>query len=175
MTFRALVVGAAVLLASCATQTPYAPRDATTRYGYSETRIETNRFRVSFSGNSLTDQETVETYLLYHAAELTLQQDYDWFETVDRDTEARRHFIGDARPYRGFPASRFHYRYYHPGYGWYPWYDPFWNDATYREVSRYEAIAEIFLGRGEKPDRPSVYDAREVEANLASQISYPEN
>jgi len=87
----------------------------------------------------------------------------------------RRHFIGDARPYRGFPASRFHYRYYHPGYGWYPWYDPFWNDATYREVSRYEAIAEIFLGRGEKPDRPSVYDAREVEANLASQISYPEN
>ena len=33
-----------------------------------------DRWKVSFSGNSLTDRNTVETYLLYRAAELTDQQ-----------------------------------------------------------------------------------------------------
>jgi hypothetical protein len=165
-----LALGGA-LLAACATETAYGPRDAS-GYGYTETRIEPNRFRVAFSGNSLTDQETVETYLLYRAAELTLQQGYDWFEIVDRDTEASRRVVGTG-PYPGFYGSPFSYRYYHPVYGWYPWYDPFWNDVSYREVTRYEADAEVFMGRGEKSDSPRAYDAREVQANLGTQIQYP--
>jgi hypothetical protein len=76
-------------LSACATPTPYAPaaptRSATN--GYSEQRIEPARWRVNFSGNSLTSRETVETYLLYRAAELTLQQGHDWFSVVTRDTE----------------------------------------------------------------------------------------
>jgi hypothetical protein len=51
------------------------------------TRIETNRFRVSFAGNSMTSRETVERYLLFRAAEITLQQGYDGFEMADRSTE----------------------------------------------------------------------------------------
>lgn len=166
-----LALGAVTLAAACATQTPYAPVGES-RYGYSETRIEENRFRVAFTGNSLTDQETVETYLLYRAAELTLQNGYDWFEIVDRDTEASRRYVGTG-PYPGFARSRFHYRYYHPYYGWYPWYDPFWDDYDYREVTRYEADAEVFMGRGEKSDSPSAYDARDVQANLSGRIQYP--
>ena len=55
-------------------------------YGYSEQRIEENRYRVSFAGNSATSRQTVEDYLLYRAAELTVQTGHDWFEVVDRDT-----------------------------------------------------------------------------------------
>jgi hypothetical protein len=56
---------------------PARPRRPTRRQfdsssrGYSEQQIENNRFRVQFAGNSLTDRKTVETYLLYRAAELT--------------------------------------------------------------------------------------------------------
>jgi hypothetical protein len=166
-----MAAGALGLLAACASQTPYGPQDAS-GYGYAETRIESNRFRVAFSGNSLTDQETVETYLLYRAAELTLERGYDWFEIVERDTDANRRIVGTG-PYPGFHRSAFHYRYFHPAYGWYPWYDPFWNDVSYREVTRYQADAEVFMGRGQKSDSPRAYDAREVQANLGARIQYP--
>lgn len=181
MRFQALIpkglavgLAAAALVSACATQTPYSPRTATSNYGYSDAQIESNRFRISFSGNSLTDQETVETYLLYRAAELTLESGYDWFEIVDRDTEANRRVVGTGfGPSPSFYRSPFSYRYFHPAYGWHPWYDPFWTDVNYREVTRYEADAEIFMGRGEKSDSPRAYNAREVQANLGSRIQYP--
>jgi hypothetical protein len=173
----ALALGGVALLGACATQTAYAPRDQS-GYGFAETRIEPNRFRVSFSGNSMTSQETVEKYMLYRSAELTLQQGFDWFEVVDRDTASKSHVVGTGPYYGpwgpGFYPSPFHYRYYHPTYGWYPWYDPFWNDMTYQEITRYQAEAEIFMGKGKKSDSPRAYDARQVQANLGPQIQYPQ-
>ena len=75
----ALIASAAVLTA-CATATPYQPAaNADARNGFSEVQIESDRARISFDGNSLTDRETVETYLLYRAAELTKQKGYDYF------------------------------------------------------------------------------------------------
>ena len=55
----ALAAGA-IALVSCATATPYGPSDG--RYGYSEQRIEDDRYRVTFSGNSSTSRETVERF-----------------------------------------------------------------------------------------------------------------
>ena len=65
-----LVLAAA--LAGCATTTAYQPRTANSAQGYADTRLEDNRFRVTFSGNTATSRETVETYLLYRAAALAL-------------------------------------------------------------------------------------------------------
>ena len=59
-----LVLG--VVLAACAKPTPYKPADNGT--GYTEQKLEANRYRVTFSGNSVTDRETVDNYLLYRAA-----------------------------------------------------------------------------------------------------------
>lgn len=73
--------------------------------------------------------------------------------------------------YSAFPV---HYSYYHPRWGWHGWRDPFWDDTRYRETTRYEASAEIFLGRGTKPDDPSAFDARDVIANLSDDIVRPE-
>ncbi|MCC5982410.1 MAG: hypothetical protein JJU26_11905 [Oceanicaulis sp.] len=160
----------AVLIAACAESTPYQRAATPGGFGYSEQRIEQNRFMVSFSGNSLTDRQGVETFLLYRAAELTREQGYDYFRLVRRDTDAERRITGTT----GF-RSRFDvgYRYYHPRYGWYGWRDPFWDDVNLREVTRYQAMAEIQLGRGETPDSPDAFDAADVIRNLGPLVRPP--
>ena len=86
-------------LSACSTATPFQPATkASSGYGYSEQRIETDRWRVNFSGNADTSRQTVETYMLYRAAQLTLNSGYDWFETNDRQhpgpNRRRRHLLG---------------------------------------------------------------------------------
>ncbi|MFA5602003.1 MAG: hypothetical protein WDA06_15510, partial [Phenylobacterium sp.] len=85
----AAVLALGASLAACTTATPYQPNipGQAVSGGFSEMRLEPDRFRVTFAGNSLTSRETVEGYLLYRAAELTVQQGYDWFEIVDRATD----------------------------------------------------------------------------------------
>lgn len=161
------------LLAACATPTPYQPA-GNSQWGFQESQIESNRFRVSFSGNSLTDRETVETYFLYRAAELTLEHGYDHFLVAQRATDVESRIVG-SRPdpfYR--PGFGLHYSYFHPRWGWHGAGDPFWNDTNYREITRYEASAEILLGRGTKPDAANAFDARDVMANLGPRIQRPD-
>jgi hypothetical protein len=168
---RTLLLAAAVgLLSACATATPYQP--ATNRYGFEEQRIESNRVRITFRGNSLTERETVETYLLYRAAEVTLESGHDYFIVANRDTEEHSRLQGTG-PYR--PRMAFDYWYFSAARGWSPWYDPFWDTPqSYREVTRYEAVAEIAMFDGAKPqDNPDAFDAREVQSNLQGQIVRP--
>lgn len=167
---RTLVLIASLgLLAACATATPYQPAPANAPYGFQEQRIENNRVRITFRGNTVTARETVETYLLYRAAEVTLENGYDYFVVADRGTEEVSRLQGD------FPRSRFGHWYYSPFYGWRPWYDPFWDEpASYREITRYEAVAEIAMFHGQKPaDDANAYGAREVQTNLQGQIVRP--
>jgi len=169
---RTLMIAAvAGLLTACATATPYQPA-VSDRYGFEEQRIESNRMRITFRGNTLTDRETVETYLLYRAAEVTLQNGFDYFIVANRETEEHSQLRATG-PYR--PRFAFDYWYFSPRRGWSPWYDPFWDEPTsYREVSRYEAVAEIAMFRGQKPATdPSAFDAREVQANLQGRIVRP--
>lgn len=167
-----LILGASAALGACAASTPYQTTAQGGAYGYQETVIESDRYLVTFNGNSLTDRETVETYLLFRAAELTLERGYDHFVIVRRDTETDRRFVGRGDPF-GSPYG-LSYRYFHPGFGWYGWRDPFWDDVDVREVSRYEAQAEIVLGRGAAPDDPAAFEAREVVANLGPRVVRPE-
>ena len=158
------------LLAACATATPYQP--AANGYGFQEQTIEANRVRITFRGNTLTDRETVETYLLYRAAELTLAGGRDYFIVANRDTEEQTR-LAPTGPYR--PRFAFDYWYYSPRRGWSPWYDPFWDEPmSYREVTRYEAVAEIAMFSGQKPaNDANAFDAREVQANLQGRIVRP--
>jgi hypothetical protein len=167
----ALAVGA---LAACATPTPYQPGapGAPGAYGFHEERIENNRVRLTFRGNSLTDRDTVETYLLYRAAELTLQDGKDYFVVTNRDTEEHTRLQSDGP---GFGRSAFDFWYFSPRHGWGRAYDPFWDEPTnYREVTRYEAIAEVAMFTGPKPaNDANAFDAREVQANLQGRIVRP--
>ena len=186
-TVAIIVVLAAVALSACATATPYQPvaQTGATRGGYAELRIEPNRFRVKFQGNSLTDRETVEGYLLYRAAELTVQNGYDWFSVVDRDTDRKIRTYVDRDPfYRPWYGAhglwRPYWRYYggHLGWrGWDPfWGDPFWGDRVdIRTVEKFEASAEIVMEKGKKPEGDvRAFDARAVIENLKPRVKYPE-
>jgi hypothetical protein len=183
----ALALILAAGLAACATPTPYQPRAtaSSSSGGYAESRIEGDRWRVSFSGNSLTSRETVESYLLFRAAELTLQQGYDGFSVVDRATDRHTRTYVDPDPfYDPWYGSRFGYwrpywRYYGGGYGWRTW-DPFWGDPFWadrvdvRTVDRFEASAEILMFRGRKPaNDPRAFEARAVVDNLGPRIVRP--
>ncbi len=183
----ALVLALGVGLTACATATPYQPNIPGQKAtgGYSELRLETNRFRVNFQGNTLTSRETVEGYLLFRAAELTVQQGYDWFAMVDRNTDRESRTYVDPDPLYspwyggGYSWWRPSWRYYGSPYGWRTW-DPFWggpfwaNRVDVRTVDRFEASAEVLMGKGEKPaNDPKAFDARAVMENLRPRIQYP--
>lgn len=169
------------LLVGCATPTPYQPLGAggsRSSGGYSSVRIESNRYMVGFAGNSLTSRERVETYLLYRAAELTVEQGYDGFSIVERATDRNV----ETRVYRD-PFSHGPYRWWRPSWRyrgsfgwrrWDPWFgDPFWaDDIDVQTVQRFEANAEIVMFRGRRSDDKS-FEAREVLANLGPSIEVP--
>lgn len=169
--FLAGAIAAALGLAACATPTPYQPVQRGTG-GFSELKISSDRYRVTFQGNASTDRETVERYLLYRAAERTLDSGYDWFMLSGRATDAQRRSI--ASP--GFQSWA--PEWYYLGRGQWvmvPRADPFWRDYDRTEITQFRASAEILLGKGPKPvNDPGAFDAREVQANLAPTIVRPQ-
>ncbi len=188
MTFKATALAVALVatagLSACATATPYQPNvhGQAVSGGFSETRLEADRFRVNFAGNSLTSRETVERYLLYRSAELTVAQGGDWFTLVERQTDRKARTYVDPDPmgpYGRYGYWRPYWRYYGQSWGWRawdPWYgDPFWADRVdVRTVERFEASAEILIGRGAKPAAdPRAFNAREVLSNLGPSIVRP--
>lgn len=191
MTRRAAAIAASLalagLLSACATATPYQPNipGQAVSGGFSEQRLESDRFRVTFAGNSLTSRDTVEAYLLYRAAELTVQQGFDWFTIVERDVERDRRTYVERDPfYRPWYGPSYGYwrpywRYYGGGFGWRTW-DPYWGDPFWadrmdvRTVEKFEATAEIVMRRGPKPaDDARAFDARGVMENIGPRVMRP--
>ena len=194
---KAAVLGASlIVLSACATTTPYQQATKPGAFdGYSQTLIENDRARVSFGGNSLTELETVENYLIYRTAELTKERGYDYFTLIDSDLEVdtrlrstgssfghsgfntigfgrrgfgRRGFRGRGFRGRGFAGRGFGRRGFGFGFG------GGFNDFDLREIKKYRAIAEVKFGRGPTPDDERSFDAGEVIENLGPTIVYPE-
>ena len=193
MKFLVPALAACAFLGACATATPY-QQATNSNGGYENQQIESNRWAISFSGNSLTDRQTVESYLLYRAAELTQQNGYDNFQIVTRETDAQSRFIST-----GF-SSPFFYNFYgfggHSGFGRSSFrrsgfnsfgrrgfgggfgggfHDPFFGSSTtIRERVNYEATAEIIMRKGPKPEEDTDYfNAEEVLTNLSSTVILP--
>lgn len=164
-----LLAAAAIMLmlAGCATSTPYQPAAREGGFGFSDQRIETNRYRITFRGNSSTTREEVENSLLFRAAEITLDNGFDHFILVESDTEASRSFSSTASPaffgrYPYGPYCCYGFPYYAYGFGWGIPYDSYT-----REITRYSAIAFVTLHKGPKPaENSQAFDAREVMENL---------
>ena len=180
------------LVAACATETAYRPATGSgfNRTGYSDTRIETNRFRVTFAGNTVTDRDVVERYLLFRAAELTLQNGFDYFVMADRDTDrqARTYstpgYGGWGQGFGGFGGGLWGPRwgFYGRGFGYRAW-DPFWGGpwggfggagGDIRTIDRYEASAEIVMFKG-TPERGNVraFNARNVVETVGPTVRLP--
>lgn len=179
MFYRPVAVAAlaAALLTGCIEPTPYQPAapGAARGEGFSNAEIEPGRWRVTFSGNSATSREMVETALLYRAAEITLAQGGDWFRIVDDETEAETRQVAVVSGFGPYPYGYFGPRGYgRYGVGGFGGIGAF-NTIDAREIKSYQAIAEILVVRGEKPaGEPAAYDARGVITSIGPTLKRPE-
>ena len=82
------------LLAGCMAPSPYAPRLEGQQTGYTDRALTQTRYRVTFTGNTVTPRETVESYLLLRAAEVTRAAGYTNFMFDTRNT-TRQHLGAD--------------------------------------------------------------------------------
>jgi len=150
----------AVLVAACATATPYKRMEDGT--GYGDQKLEDNRYRVWFAGNSRTPRETVEDYVLYRAAEITLENGYDYFVLSDRQTDADTYTSSGIS--LGIGGIRFGGRSaisLGTGIG-----IPLGRDAEYY------GQAEVTLMKGKKPPQDlAAYDARQVKNQLQRSVA----
>lgn len=169
---------AVMVLAGCETATPYQPigaRGSQASGGYSDQQIDATHWRVKFAGNSLTSRETVERFLLYRAAELTLQQGGEWFSAANRQTSRDTRTYVDPDPFFAGGYWGPHWGLYRHGYGWRRgyWGDPFWGPGPMdvSQVSQYDASAEVIVGKGPKP--AGAFDARSVIEHLGPSIQRP--
>lgn len=145
-----------IALTGCETPTPYQPR--TDQGGYTDQRIGENRYRVTFTGNAVTDRLTVENYLLLRAAQVTVQSGYHWFVFDTRDTQARTSYHTDFQGYPGWPGFR--------GFGWY-WHDWDYDYADTYPTTRYDAYAEIvMLTPDQAKKEPRALNADDVIAHI---------
>ncbi len=155
-----IVCSLIVALTACGGATPYRPLE--NGYGYSERKLESNRYSVTFAGNAQTPRQVVEDYLLYRAAEVTLANGYDHFVLADQDTEA------DTRLYSNFVD--------YGGFGYYRWGPHFGTGigvATTTSITQYEGRADIVMLKGKKPADVKAFDARQVKANIEPRIERP--
>jgi hypothetical protein len=154
MTKIAAALGAMALLVACQTPATYQPRLPGQETGYTDEQLASNRWRVTFAGNSSTKRQTVESFLLVRAAEVTLQAGYHWFVFDSRDTEADTVYQSD---FVGWPGWR--------GRGWY-WHSwPYGRGGmeTSRPITSYEAYAEIVLLTDDKAKaEPRAMNAQDV-------------
>ena len=200
-TLRALALSvSAAVLAACATATPYQQASKPGAYdGFSQTMIENDRARVSFGGNSLTDRDTVENYLIYRSAEIAAERGFEHFTLQERDTESKTRITGSSFGH-GIYDPYFNYSFYGPSFGWSRGrrFSSFggrgfrgagfgsrfggsrfgfgggFNDFHTREITKYRATAEVKFGRGVEPDDVNSFNTKEVLENLSSAITYPE-
>jgi hypothetical protein len=161
------------MLAACETVPPYHPASGSGGYGFTEQKIEADRYRVTFNGNSSTSRQAVENFLLYRAAELTIESGNDYFVITENDTETHKSYSVTSRFPRygrrtywvGPREYYYNYPYYSYGFDWgYP-YDR--DIENVHEYTRYTAESYITVHRGTKPGgNANAFDAREVIENL---------
>jgi len=169
-------------VADTAAATPYESKMTGGAFGYNQRQLEANRWLVKFAGDSDTPRQTVETYLLYRAAELTLKKGGDWFETSQSQTESKAgppdHFKTSA--YAGLNVGSTwspHFRFFQAGppptgrMGPPPSTPD--HGAGVSPALGYVASTEIVMGKGPPPTDRQVLLAREVLARLGPSIVRP--
>ena len=158
------IVGA-LLLAGCMAPTPYVPRLEGQQTGFTDRALTKNRYRVTFTGNSVTSRETVESYLLLRAAEVTRAAGFSHFIFDTRNTRANTSVqtVPTFEPVDPFWGRR-------GGYGYWGAYDcDFGYDPSFDVVVRtnFEAYAEIILLTPEQAAKESrTLTASDVIAHL---------
>lgn len=154
------IIGAVALM-GCAT--PYQAQGF--RGGFSETRFDETTYQIAFKGNAFVSPDTVQKYVLYRAAELTIQSGFDHFVIVgvqDRTQSAELVTPGTATTrttYNAFTPDTVSAR----------------STTTYSPERRTQVIkpgqsVTIKMGKGPKPERDNAYEASTLIAYLGPSV-----
>jgi hypothetical protein len=155
-------LAAALALSACASApTVYQPAAGPRAVGFSDMRIERDRFRITFQGGPGAPPEQVADYALLRAADLALEQGYDWFRVTDR-TMSRRGGDGGSRLSVGTGSASFG-RHSAVGVGLGTSFDLGGGPALAQTI-------EVLMGKGAPPRDPDVYVAREVRQSVGARI-----
>lgn len=159
-----ILAASTLALSACASLAPYGPQTSAGGQGFTEQRIESNRFRVNYYGVGAPGP--VADLALLRAAELTTQQGYDWFEVTQRWIDGRPDSAGGVRPSVGVGYSSGRYGGYSAsgvgvGLG-----------LNFSGPSPTSTTLEVLMGRGQRPDRPNAYDARGVQDSVGARRGF---
>lgn len=152
---------AALGLSACATQpTVYQPATGPKAVGYSDYRIESDRFRVTFQGGPGASAQQVSDLALLRAADLAVANGYDWFRVSDRFVQGR----ADSGPRIGLGVGGADYgRSSGVGLG-------LGTSFNLGGGPSLTVTLEVMMGKGERPRAADTYDARSLRQNLAPRI-----
>jgi hypothetical protein len=177
-----LLTLATLVLAGCMTPSAYAPRSAGDLTGYTDRALASNRYRITFTGNSVTPRDVVESYLLLRAAEVTRAAGYSNFVLDTRNTRANNSYQtipeGGPGPYWGGGFNGWGGRGgfgYWGGYGGWGGFGYGYDPAVDIVVrTNYEAYAEIVLLTPEQATKDSrSLNAADVIAHIGPQAAPP--
>lgn len=168
MNIKYLAIVAVLTLSACASQPDYKAANGG-GYGYKESQISENRYRVQYKARGDARDKAMD-YALLRSAELTLLKGYDWFMVVDRETLRDREQQSGVRTeirndrvvtrdcgLLGCTTRSRPSRSYSAGVG---------TDTGSRTET--ETVLEIRMGKGVRPSSGDSYDALEVRDNLQS-------
>lgn len=172
-TSKTALVFIALGLGACASGPKYVEADHANDYGYYTTQLDTNRYRIVFNGGQTAGLNTTRDYALLRAAELTLQEGYDWFQVVDRETSTDRR---SEEPLMAFGYERTYYVERSCGLlscsqSVYPRDYPYTSISSGHDRSTHSHALEIVMGSGAVPaEDGNYYDAGSVARSLRASM-----
>ena len=151
----------AINLAGCATPPlVYAPATTPNAAGFSDARIENDRYRISYRAPVAAPSAALYDFALLRAAEVTLQQGYDWFRVTDRSDDVR----GARGPRLSLGTGGVDYgRSSAVGVGV--------SGGFYLGGGPTQSVTlEIQLGKGPVPRDRDIYDANDVATTIGARV-----
>ncbi len=148
-------------LSGCAT--PYQKKGLTG--GFVDSSLGKDTFRVSYQGNGYTSRHTVSNYLLYRCAEITIENGYDYFQTLGESQWSKDSIVSTPGQFHynssGYVSGNY---YYGKGRGYYV-------PGVNIPISKPAASAIIRLYKGQIPNGLyGAYDAKTLMESLEPEI-----
>jgi hypothetical protein len=150
------------------------------------TKQSANRYRLTVKGHAFTSRDAVEKYLLYRAADLALQQHFQWFTLVESRSKGDTALAPTPDPTGLHYSFRMKYwravwRYKLAGLpAWSRW-SPFSNAAFFADsrdakaITDFEVSANIAMHKGPMDDNnPLAFEPSAVSDFLVNQVLPPE-
>lgn len=162
------LVATFLLITGCASQPDYREAEGS-GFGYKETKLSDTQYRIHFKAKG-SDKVKAMDYAMLRAAEVTLNNEYDWFVVTHRETLVDNQRddispqIGFSKRYdrvtecglvtcrtQTYPSTQFSTGVFIGG----------------AERSEVESVLSIELGRGTRPANTDSFDGRTLKANLS--------